>query len=106
VLNLFIADIEELSDGGGFARKLRPLTLIYIRYLAPFIVLEKFRGRGIGRLLLQYAIDQADAESPPTPIYLEALPNARPVYLHLGFQPRDGKGREEVLIRRGVVKRA
>ena len=78
--------------------------MAYFRYLAPLFVLDKFRGRGIGRQLLDYAINQADARSPPIALYLEALPNARPVYLHLGFVPREGKERELVLVRRGPVK--
>jgi hypothetical protein len=27
----------------------------------------------------------ADAQDPPIAVYLEALPNARPVYEHMGF---------------------
>lgn len=73
-------------------------------YLAPFYVEEKFRGRGIARVLLQWAIDQADGNGleKPTPMYLEGLPNARPVYLHMGFRGVEGVNRDLVMIRRGV----
>lgn len=70
-------------------------------YLAPLFVNEEFRGRGVGRLLLEYAIQRADATVPPTPLYLEALPNARPVYEHLGFVGLEGEGRDFALVRRG-----
>ena len=51
-------------------------------------------------MLMDYAIKKADNQVPPAPLYLEALPNARPVYLHLGFKSREGPGRELVMIRR------
>ncbi len=78
------------------------VVLTIYRYLAPLFVMEKFRGRGVGNVLLQYAIEQADANHPPLPLYLEALPNARPVYLHYGFEPaKDGPNRASVMIRPG-----
>lgn len=52
----------------------------------------------MGRELLHWALDQADAQSPPVTCYLEALPNARPVYMHEGFKAVEGKGM--VMIRR------
>ena len=63
--------------------------------------MPEFRGKGIGHLMMNYAIEKADAQEPPMPIFLEALPNARPVYLHLGFKSREGPGREIVMVRRG-----
>jgi GNAT superfamily N-acetyltransferase len=70
--------------------------------LAPFFVQEKFRGRGVASMLLRWAIDQADKVEPPVWMYLEALPNARPVYLHAGFRGVEGEGREMVMVRRGT----
>lgn len=70
-------------------------------YLAPFYTLEKFRGRGVGGLLLKWAIEKADSET--VPMVLEALPNARPVYAHYGFEPPASLGkkpnREPLMIR-------
>lgn len=74
------------------------------RFLAPLYVADDYRGRGIGGMLLQCAIDQADAKSPATPLYLEALPNAWPVYMHYGFRAIGGEHRETVMIRRGPPK--
>jgi len=72
-------------------------------YLAPLFVFEKFRGRGVGGKLLEYAIEKAEAHSPPLPVVLEALPNARPVYMRYGFEPPENKDekphRESLMIR-------
>jgi len=72
-------------------------------YLAPFAVLEKFRGRGVGGRLMQYAIDLADNHDPPQALALEALPNARPVYMRYGFEAPKSVGtkpnRDALMIR-------
>lgn len=67
-------------------------------YLAPLAVLEEYRGKGVGSALLYWGIQQAEAGETKLPIYLEAFPNARPVYLHAGFKSQEhkGKGREIV----------
>ena len=56
-------------------------------YLAPLITWPEFQGRGVGSRLMDWAIRQADATDPVTPMYLEARPSARPVYMHVGFVP-------------------
>ncbi|KAF2271236.1 acyl-CoA N-acyltransferase, partial [Westerdykella ornata] len=66
-------------------------------YLAPLLTLPEFQGRGIGSLLLKWAMDQADATDPVTPLYLEASAMGRPVYLHHGFVPVG----EHNMVRRG-----
>jgi len=53
-------------------------------------------------MLLRWAIDQADAKSPRVAMYLEALPNARPVYMHYGFLPLEGEDRKTVMVRRSL----
>lgn len=53
--------------------------------LAPIWVIPAYQGQGIGGQLLQYVIDQCDAESPPTPIYLEADKRGQPMYKKRGF---------------------
>jgi GNAT superfamily N-acetyltransferase len=56
-------------------------------YLAPLYVLPDFQGRGVASLLLDWAIQRADATTPPTPMYLESSPRARKIYEHVGFVP-------------------
>ncbi|KNG44729.1 acyl-CoA N-acyltransferase [Stemphylium lycopersici] len=56
-------------------------------YLAPLITWPEFQGRGVGTKLLNWAISQADATEPVTPMYLESRPSARAVYMHKGFVP-------------------
>ncbi|OAK94439.1 hypothetical protein IQ06DRAFT_260612 [Phaeosphaeriaceae sp. SRC1lsM3a] len=56
-------------------------------FLAPLMTWPEFQGRGVGKKLLMWAIDQADATTPPTPMYLESAPTARAVYMHCGFVP-------------------
>jgi hypothetical protein len=53
-------------------------------------------------MLLHWALDQADARSPQIPIYVVAFPNARVVYLHLGFRGLQGEGKERVVVREGA----
>lgn len=57
-------------------------------YLAPLITWPEWQGRGVGKKLLSWAIEQADATEPPTPMYLESRPSARAVYMHVGFVPQ------------------
>lgn len=58
-------------------------------YLAPLITWPEYQGRGVGSRMMKWAIEQADATVPVTPMYLESQPSARPVYLHHGFEPLD-----------------
>lgn len=57
-------------------------------YLAPLFTWPEYQGRGVGTKLLYWAIDQADATEPVTPMYLESAPTARAVYMHCGFVPQ------------------
>ncbi|KAF2476717.1 acyl-CoA N-acyltransferase [Lindgomyces ingoldianus] len=54
-------------------------------YLGPLFTFPEFQGRGVGRLLLDWAIQKADATVPVTPLYLESAPTARAVYMKVGF---------------------
>jgi GNAT superfamily N-acetyltransferase len=54
-------------------------------FLAPLITWPEYQGRGVGKRLLDWAIEQADATDPVTPMYLESAPTAVPVYRHVGF---------------------
>ena len=55
-------------------------------YLAPLFTWPEFRGVGAARALLEWAINQADAQTPPTPMWLESRPNAMGLYEKMGFQ--------------------
>jgi GNAT superfamily N-acetyltransferase len=66
-------------------------------YLALLITLPEWQGRGVGKRLLDWGIQQADAEVPPMPIYLEASATSRAVYMHVGFVPQGEKN----FLRRG-----
>ncbi|KAF2621304.1 acyl-CoA N-acyltransferase [Macroventuria anomochaeta] len=57
-------------------------------YLATLITWPKWQGRGVGKRLLTWAIEKADKEVPPTPMYLESSATARAVYMHVGFVPQ------------------
>ncbi|KAF9693804.1 hypothetical protein EKO04_008230 [Ascochyta lentis] len=57
-------------------------------YLALLITWPEWQGRGVGKRLLEWAIQQADAEEPPTPMYLESSAMSRAVYMHVGFVPQ------------------
>ena len=67
-------------------------------YLAVLVTLPGWRGRGVGRMLLDWAIERADAEVPPAPMYLESSASARAVYIHVGFVPQG----EVNFLRRGL----
>lgn len=66
-------------------------------YLAPLLTWPEFQGRGVGKLLLNYAIEKADATDPITPLYLESASYARAVYMHCGFVPQSASN----FLRRG-----
>lgn len=66
-------------------------------HLAPLMTWPAYQGRGIGKRLLDWAIEQADATDPPTPMFLESAPHARAVYMHCGFVPQG----ESNMVRRG-----
>ena len=66
-------------------------------YLAPLLTWPEYQARGVGSRLMKWAMDQADATVPATPMFLECRPSARAVYLHLGFEPVD----EYRMLRRG-----
>jgi GNAT superfamily N-acetyltransferase len=55
-------------------------------YLAPLFTMPEFRGCGAARALLEWAIHQADAESPPTAMWLESRPDAMGLYEKVGFK--------------------
>ncbi|BGP37783.1 hypothetical protein JCM10449v2_001705 [Rhodotorula kratochvilovae] len=55
-------------------------------YLAPIWVRPEYQRFGIGKALMQEVIDLCDAQSPPTPIFLEADKRGRPMYEKLGFE--------------------
>lgn len=57
-------------------------------FLAPLMTWPEYQGRGVGKKLLDWAIKQADATTPVTPMYLESAPTARAVYMHCGFVPQ------------------
>ena len=57
-------------------------------FLAPLCTWPEYQGKGVGRRLLQWAIDIADAQDPVTPLYLESADYARAVYMHMGFVPQ------------------
>ncbi|KPV75823.1 uncharacterized protein RHOBADRAFT_43247 [Rhodotorula graminis WP1] len=54
-------------------------------YLVPIWVKPAYQGLGIGKALMQQVIDLCDAQSPPTPIFLEADKRGMDMYRKLGF---------------------
>ena len=59
-------------------------------FLTPLATWPAYQGKGVGGRLLKWAIDQADATDPVTPMYLESAVTARAVYMHNGFVPQGG----------------
>ncbi|KAF2125950.1 acyl-CoA N-acyltransferase [Dothidotthia symphoricarpi CBS 119687] len=57
-------------------------------FLAPLLTWPEYQGRGVGKRLMNWAMEQADATDPVTPMYLESSPSARAVYMHCGFVPQ------------------
>jgi predicted GNAT family N-acyltransferase len=49
-------------------------------------VIPEYQCRGIASLLLEEVIDIADAQDPPTAIYLESAPKAKAFYAKFGFE--------------------
>lgn len=76
-------------------------------YLAPICVKKEYQARGVGKALMMYGIGRADASSPPMHCVLESLPNARPVYYHLGFEPtaEHGTSKDTQLVRPPLGKK-
>ncbi|KAF1951701.1 hypothetical protein CC80DRAFT_495861 [Byssothecium circinans] len=66
-------------------------------HLAPLLTWPEFQGKGVGGKLLKWAIEQADATDPVTPMYLESAVTARAVYIHKGFVPQGAVN----MVRRG-----
>ncbi|KAF1914063.1 acyl-CoA N-acyltransferase [Ampelomyces quisqualis] len=54
-------------------------------HLASLFTWPRWQGRGVGKKLLMWAIEQADENVPSTPMFLESAPTARAVYMHFGF---------------------
>ena len=66
------------------------VTTVYapaVAWIAMVLVDPRWRGRGIGRALLDRAVEHAPAGSTPT---LDATPAGRPLYLALGFTDEYG----------------
>lgn len=66
-------------------------------WLSPLMVWPEWQGRGVGRKLLDWAIEQADEGEEPVSMYLESAITARAVYLHVAFVPVG----EVAMVRRG-----
>ncbi|GAA5911069.1 hypothetical protein JCM6882_006868 [Rhodosporidiobolus microsporus] len=77
-------------------------------YIAPLWVLPEYQGLGIGAKLMQQVFDRADANTPTTPVYLEASAHGKKMYEKRGFVVegggeyvemvrwnKDGRGRPE-----------
>ncbi|KAF2493278.1 hypothetical protein BU16DRAFT_619619 [Lophium mytilinum] len=75
-------------------------------HLAPLWVIPEFQGRGVSSLLVRDVAELADRETPSTPMYLEAMEKAMPVYRHFGYQDVEGEGAGFVMIRYGPPKEA
>ena len=75
------------------------LTILFPRHLAPLWVLPDHQGRGVASLLLRDGIELADREDPSPPMYLEAMPEARVIYEHFGYQGVEGEGEGFAMIR-------
>ncbi|KAF2812600.1 uncharacterized protein BDZ99DRAFT_270022 [Mytilinidion resinicola] len=73
-------------------------------HLAPLWVVPEFQGRGVASLLMKDVTDIADSQTPSTPMYLEAMEAAMPIYRHFGYEDVEGEGAGFVMIRYGPPK--
>ena len=60
-----------------------------LRILNVIVIDPISQGQGVGKLLVNHGISQAEASSPPLPCYLEATEAGFPVYKKLGFEEVD-----------------
>ncbi|KAF2704963.1 hypothetical protein K504DRAFT_460751 [Pleomassaria siparia CBS 279.74] len=74
---------EEFEKNDGYRKELLGDEPHW--YLTPLLTFPEHQGKGVGKRLLDWAIDQADATDPVTPMYLESAPTAKAVYMHVGF---------------------
>ncbi|KAL9059987.1 MAG: hypothetical protein Q9162_000837 [Coniocarpon cinnabarinum] len=56
-------------------------------FLALICTKRDYRGRGVGTQLMEYGMNRADTAVPALPCVLISVPNALPMYYHLGFEP-------------------
>jgi GNAT superfamily N-acetyltransferase len=61
-------------------------------YLASLFTLPEWQGRGVGRLLVQWAIERADRGEEPVPLYLESSVQGRRLYEGCGFVKMSDEG--------------
>jgi predicted N-acetyltransferase YhbS len=86
----------QLSDS-GYAITAINTNASFLRLLAPLWVLPEYQGRGVASLLLRDGIELADKKR--SPMYLEAMAEARVIYEHFGYQGVEGEGEPFVMIR-------
>jgi GNAT superfamily N-acetyltransferase len=67
-------------------------------YLASLCTWPAWQGRGVGRLLVEWGCEKADAEERPVPLYLESSREGRRLYVSCGFVELGG---EDNYLRRG-----
>ncbi|KAJ4314347.1 hypothetical protein N0V94_006507 [Neodidymelliopsis sp. IMI 364377] len=70
-------------------------------YLGSVFTWPEARGTGAAKKLIEWAIEQADAQDPVTPMWLESRPTARGLYEKMGFRPVVG---EYYFVRRGPIE--
>jgi GNAT superfamily N-acetyltransferase len=68
-----------------------------VAWVAMVLVEESLRGRGIGKALLNHALDNLDQRQVPT-IRLDATPLGRPLYERLGFAEQFQLARYEGMV--------
>ena len=67
-------------------------------YLASLFTVPAWQGKGAGKLLVRWGVEQADLEEPGTPCYLESSEAGRRLYEGFGFV---AVGRGDGYLRRG-----